>query len=496
MRISPQNGFQRAFLSTPADIAIGGGAVGAGKTFALIHSVAPYLRTPKFNFAFFRRTYPELVGPDSIWEESKKIFPFFGGVARSSAGNLDWRFPSGARGVFAAAQYEGDIEKHRGKAYAFVGIDEIAGVGSGVGFTEHQFWYIQTRMRSMAGVRPFMRATTNPDPDSFVRRLVDWYLNCDGYPDPQKAGVLRYFIREGDILHWSEDRDNLEGRFHRKAVSFTFVPGRLAENKILLARDPNYITALQNLPSVERDRLLGGNWHVRRQAGDYFQRGWFTPVTIDHSVPLRTSRIDQIRWWDFAGTPVHGDQVPGSERVGDQASNDPDWTVGLKVSRLGWQDDQLDYVVEDVKRYRDRPGAIERLVLDTAQEDGPGCRVGFWHDPGQAGNAQAERIIAELRRKGFQAEARRQSSAKTEYAKLPSRRAEDRRVGYLPGDVWQLTFFNELESFPEGRKDDQIDALSGAILALEERVPVHDDGGGPPAAWPRRRDYKKESGML
>lgn len=54
----------------------------------------------------------------------------------------------------------------------------------------------------MCGVNPYIRCTCNPDPDSFVAALVEWWIEQDpaspryGLPIPERDGVLRYFIRD------------------------------------------------------------------------------------------------------------------------------------------------------------------------------------------------------------------------------------------------------------------------------------------------------------
>ena len=55
MEIKPQAGPQEMFLSSPADIAIYGGAAGGGKTYALPLECLRHVGNPKFGVVIFRR---------------------------------------------------------------------------------------------------------------------------------------------------------------------------------------------------------------------------------------------------------------------------------------------------------------------------------------------------------------------------------------------------------------------------------------------------------
>jgi hypothetical protein len=151
-------------------------------------------------------------------------------------------------------------------------------------FSERQFWYLTSRSRSTCGVRPYVRATCNPDPDSFVRRLIDWWIGEDGLAIQERSGVLRWFVRDGDDLVWGDSSEELSARFPQVDAdgnriylpkSLTFVPASHDDNTALLAADPGYRATLMALPLVDRSRLLGGNWNVRDAAGSYFRRQWF-----------------------------------------------------------------------------------------------------------------------------------------------------------------------------------------------------------------------------
>ena len=255
-RPSSQPGPQTAFARSSADIAIFGGAAGGGKSWAL---VAEGARVASNGGAavIFRRTSVELTGGGSIWDEASELYSRCGATLRQHP-TLDARFPGGGIVEFRHLQHENDVYGHQGKQYDLVGFDELTH------FTHRQFWYLYSRLRTRGGqLRPYVRGTCNPDPNSFVRKLVDWWIGEDGYPFRERAGVLRWFVRDAGELHWSNDPDELQERFQRRPQSLTFVPATLDDNAILTARDPDYRSKLMALEEVERARLLGGNWDVR-----------------------------------------------------------------------------------------------------------------------------------------------------------------------------------------------------------------------------------------
>jgi len=437
--IGPMSGPQAAFLASPADVAIYGGGAGGGKTWMLALDAASDVHVEGYAAIMFRRTSPELVGGGSIWEATQAIYRHLGGRPRSSP-NLDWTFPSRAMVELRHLQHEADVYAHQGKQYAFVGFDELTH------FEEAQFWYLVSRMRTTCGIRPRLRATCNPDPDSFVRKLVDWWIDAEGYAIPERSGRIRWFCRrDDDSLDWSDTEAEVRERNPgRPALSFTFVPARLADNPVLLAKDPGYIERLDSLPKVDRDRLKGGNWNIRPAAGLYFPRRCFE---IIDRVPGPVTMT--VRAWDKAATRPH----PGNP--------DPDWTRGAKVSRL--RDGR--FVVEHVEGLRGSPGEVEQAILAIAAQDGPSVPVVVWQDPGQAGVVDRDATLRAL--SGFQVRSIRASRDKLAYAGVWAPHVEAGRVLLVRG-AWTDAFLAEAESFPEGKHDDAVDAVSLAFQALTE----------------------------
>lgn len=442
IEIRPQPGPQEAFLATPADWAFYGGAAGSGKSFATILDPLRHVHRPGFRAVMFRREMTRLVGSGSIWEESQGIYPLLGATSRMSP-VLEWRWPSGAVIEMRHLQHEKDKHAHQGKQYAAAYFDEITE------FEEGQFWYLMSRLRTISGVRPYARGTCNPDPDSWVRRFIDWWIAADGYPIAERSGVIRWFARVGDDIAWADTREQLLEQNPSveptDPQTFTFIAARLKDNPALTAKDPTYRARLRSLPRVERERLLGdedrgGNWNIRAAAGLLFQRAWCD--VIDKA----PSDLITVRAWDFAGT------APSA------TNPNPDWTVGTK---LGRGRDPEHYVLDAV-RTRDTPSRVKELFVRTALADGPKVIQIIPQDPGEAGKtlAQQRMTLPELR--GIAVRVVRPTGGKTTRFTQASSLAENGLLKIVRG-TWNDWWFSELEGFPDAPHDDAADSLSDAV---------------------------------
>src|SRR5205085_1689527 len=142
------------------DIAIYGGAAGGGKTWALLLEGMRNQSVPDFSAVLFRRTVPQVTAPGGMWDEGAKLYHLLGATPNRTA--LTWQFPSGARVKFGHLQYEDSVYDWQGSQIALLGFDELTH------FSQTQFFYMLSRNRSTCGVRPYVRATTNPDAGSWV----------------------------------------------------------------------------------------------------------------------------------------------------------------------------------------------------------------------------------------------------------------------------------------------------------------------------------------
>lgn len=434
----PQVGPQEIFLHASADIIIYGGAAGGGKSYSLLYEALRHIYNSKFGCVIFRKNSTQVRNEGGLWQESAKIYAPHGGHSREAF--LEWRFKSGMRVKFAHLEHESSVYDWQGSQIPYIGFDELTH------FSEKQFFYMMSRNRSDSGVPGYIRATTNPDPDSWVRRFIDWWIGEDGFPIKERGGKLRWFIRLNDQFIWANSKEEIHEQ-HGYGVeiqpkSVTFIPSKLQDNKILMQKDPGYLANLLAQNRVDRMRLLDGNWNVRAAAGMMFQRQWFPVVDV---IPGGFTQV--IRFWDRAATKP------------SETNADPDWTRGLKLFKYP----NGTWLVGDLRSDRNTPGKIESLIKTTAQHDGMTTEIMSQQDPGSAGVAEAEYFVRMLA--GYVVKTVIFNKDKVTRAKPVSAQCEAGNIAVLRAP-WNESFFTELENFPDGKHDDIVDVLSGAFNAL------------------------------
>lgn len=436
--LEPQPGPQTEFLENGADIAIYGGAAGSGKTFAVLMEPIHHLHVRHFGAVVFRRTSNMVRNQGGLWDTSMSIYPFhrMNGVPRQTT--LEWHFNDRSTVKFAHLQYESDVLSWQGSQIPLIIFDELTH------FTRSQFFYMLSRNRSTCGVKPYIRATTNPDSESWVREFIDWYIDPNtGYAIPERSGVIRWFIMLNDSIIWGDKKSELLQRYPNSLPkSFTFISASIHDNQKLLQADPGYLANLHALPTVERERLLNGNWNIKPTSGLYFQRHFFETV---RAAPKNTTAI---RYWDRAATKKTD-------------TNDPDYTVGIRLEK-----DALGIIyITDMVRIQESPLGVQQAITNTALSDGYEVSIGIEQDPGQAGVFEAQHISRLLQ--GFNVRLAKPSKDKITRANPVSAQAEAGNIKIVNAK-WNQDFIKELENFPDGAHDDIVDALSGAFNMMTD----------------------------
>lgn len=357
---------------------------------------------PDYSAILFRRTFADLALPGALMDRAREWFSHHDDI-HWNANSYVATFPSGARISFGYLNNVNDYLRYKGAEFQFIGMDEVTEI------READYRYLFSRLRRPASgplsrVPLRMRSASNPAPN--------W--------------VRQRFIVEGHDT----------GRI--------FVPSLLTDNPGVDAA--SYRQALQALDPLERRRLEEGDWWATT-LGSLFDRAAFVPIDA-LEVPVVTSRARAVRFWDCAATEA-GSSNP-----------DPDWTVGT----LMLLDEGIAYVL-DVRRMRGRSEKVERLIAETAAEDGHSVAVRMEQEPGSAGKAILDQY-ARYVLPGYDFAGIRATGDKLTRARPFAAAVANGNVRVVRGP-WLTEWLDELSSFPEATThDDQVDSAVGAFTYL------------------------------
>lgn len=450
--LKPQAGPQERFLATPAQICIYGGSAGGGKSYGILMTPLRYKNVQGFNATIFRKNFNQIFSNGGLWDEAMKMYsPIRGSEPRF--GSSSWRFKDEDGNVmskitFAHIERDADVHSWQGSQICMIGFDELTH------FSKYQFFYMLSRNRSTCGVRPFVRATCNPDSNSWVADFISWWIDQDtGYAIPERSGKIRWMLRRGDEIFWADKKQELIDKFElttpeelEEPKSVTFIMSSIYDNQELLKVDPGYLANLKALPTVDRERLLYGNWKIRPTAGLYFKRsqvGNYLEVIPDDVVKW-------VRCWDLAAT----EKTEGG---------DPAFTAGVLMGKRK----NGRYVVADVINKQMSASDVRNTIRLTAQQDlarFKRVRIRLPQDPGQAGKEQAQSYIKFL--SGFDVCAIAESGSKES-------RAEPMAAQWQAGNFdivnapWNENYLLQLEGFPDYKFKDMVDASANAFNEIE-----------------------------
>jgi len=182
-------------------------------------------------------------------------------------------------------------------------------------------------------------------------------------------------------------------------------------------------------------------------AGQYRQRpappegGLFKPDQIQIIDALPALPTQWLRGWDLAST------------------TDGDWTAGARLGKL--RDGR--FVISDMVRLRVGPDERDAALRNTASRDGVGVRVSIPQDPGQAGKTQVLHLSRQLA--GYSVHTSPETGDKVTRAEPLASQINVGNVLMMRGP-WNAALIDEMRMFPNGKQDDQVDALSRAFAGL------------------------------
>ena len=439
-QLAPQAGPQTQFMASSADIIIYGGAAGGGKTYALLLEALRHKDVKSFGAVIFRHNYNQITAEGGLWDASQKIFNQVPDAHSRKSPKLHWRFDGGAKLSFAHIERDEDLKSWQGTEIAYIGFDELTH------FTKHQFLYMLSRNRTTCGIRPYVRATCNPDSDSWVADFISWWIDQEtGYAIPERSGQIRWMVVLNDIIYWGDTPEELAKKYEvnvEDCKSVTFIASRLEDNKILMESDPGYLANLKAMTEVDMERLLRGNWKIKAAAGSFFKRSQVGEILTEVPKDL----VAVCRGWDLAATDKDED---------DEAA----FTAGVLMGRR----ENGRFVIIDVINRQLKAGDVRSTVLVTAKMDHAKyawCRQRLPQDPGQAGKDQKASYMEMLA--GFDVHMIPESGDKATRAEPMAAQWQHGMFDLVAGE-WNEAYLNQLESFPDSKWKDMVDASSSAF---------------------------------
>lgn len=452
--IRPQKGPQEKFLSTTANICIYGGAAGGGKSYALLMTPLRYKNVQDFSCTIFRKNFNQIFSQGGLWDGAEKMYRGIQGAVKKP-GDSSWVFTDKNANQLSKIDFRhieryDEVHKFQGAQITEIGFDELTH------FDKQTFFYMLSRNRSVCGVEPFVRATCNPDANSWVAEFIDWWIDPDtGYPIPERSGKLRYFIRRDDQIYWADTKQELWERFNlvtfeerQEPRSVTFIMSSVYDNQELLKMNPQYLANLKALPTIERERLLLGNWKIKPSAGLFFKREQLGGVLEVIPADVRV----WVRCWDLAAT----------EKT---ESGDPAYTAGVLIGKRN----NGRYVIADVINRQMSANDVRQMIMYTAQMDRArfkNVRIRLPQDPGQAGKDQAQNYVKFL--SGYDVRTVLESGSKETRATPMAAQWQAGNFDIVRAD-WNEAYLLQLESFPEGKFKDMVDASANGFAEVELR---------------------------
>ena len=209
----------------------------------------------------FRRTYKQL---EELIRRSREIYAPTG--AKWLEGKQRWEWSNGACLRFRFLERDQDAENYQGHQYPWIGFEELGN------FPSKQPWNLLLACNRWAEAdipTKRMRATGNPG-------------------GVGQAWIYDYFISHaplGSVPRTDPDTGH----------EIMFIKGSVQDNKILMERDPNYISNLKGVGSPQLVRAwLEGDWNAI--VGGFFPEFGERHIIEPFSIPDHWTRFRALDW--------------------------------------------------------------------------------------------------------------------------------------------------------------------------------------------------------
>ena len=259
---APQAGPQEALVHCPITLIGYGGARGGGKTDGVLGKFAIVQEQlgADFNAIFFRKELPQA---DDLIERAKQIYlPL---KAHWQDQKKQFTFLNGGRLRFRPLADDGDAEKYQGQNLSHCAIEEAGNYSD-----PSPIWKMFGALRGKGGGQVIL--TFNPGGIGH-----GWLKELFIKPAPKGMKLLTKMLPNG------------------ASFDYIYIPSRVHDNQILLAKDPEYINRLHMVGSPELVRAwLEGDFEIHE--GSYFPEFSSKHIVSPFNVPSHWPRYLGYDW--------------------------------------------------------------------------------------------------------------------------------------------------------------------------------------------------------
>lgn len=258
----PQNGPQEMLVACPITLIGYGGARGGGKTDGVLGKFAIVQEQfgVDFNAIFFRKELPQA---DDLIERAKQIYlPL---KAHWQDQKKQFTFLNGGRLRFRPLSDDSDAEKYQGQNLSHCAVEEAGNYADPA-----PIWKLFGALRGRGGGQVIL--TFNPGGIGH-----SWLKELFIRPAPKGMKLLRKDLPNG------------------AGFDYIYIPSRVHDNQILLAKDPEYINRLHMVGSPELVRAwLEGDFEIHE--GSYFPEFSSKHIVSPFNVPKHWPRYLGYDW--------------------------------------------------------------------------------------------------------------------------------------------------------------------------------------------------------
>lgn len=223
--------------------------------------------------------------------------------------------------------------------------------------------------------------------------------------------------------------DDILGRKPGEALSSRFPIENLEDKKRTLGSF--FFSALYQQKPIPKDQLK-------------VERSWFKITTEITELHLQQRGLPSCRVWDLAATEGGGDYTAGGKAYYDRQTNI--------------------FYIADMQHKQYSSKKVAKLTKEIAKIDGLTTPIYIEQEPGASGKTLIDNFKTEILPL-FNVNAVSPTGSKTVRAQPLIAAAEDGRVELIRGP-WNSKFLDEIQDFPRGKHDDQVDVVAHAYNIL------------------------------